>query len=159
MFDDKNPIPPDEITRQQMEAEDRILAAGTWGDNAKITAQNKEMIRTEAFTRMHYPEEAFSEDVLFWTYVVNEKQAYQKLLDAGDAADSPSVRDFLHHLRVATNYVMDPVPDEKVQSVNAWKIAYLQRLQRQNTDSSYIDAYLKAWKIPATELSAGKSLK
>ena len=49
----------------------------------------------------------------------------------------------------------DIYPYEKVQVVNAWKIAYLQRLQQQNTDSSYIDAYLKAWNLPASALSAG----
>lgn len=150
-----HPVPPEEIGREQMEVEDRILGADHWNSSAKIIAQAKEMIRTEPLKKANYPPEAFSEDVLFWTYVTNKKQEYQSLLDAGNAPKSPRVRVLLNHLEVATNYIMEPVPGEKIQIINGWRIAYLKRLQHENTDPSYIKAYLKAWNLPGDVITSG----
>jgi hypothetical protein len=35
-----------------------------------------------------------------------------------------------------------------------WKIAYLQRLRKEKTDESYINAYLKAWNLSPAEAFA-----
>jgi len=57
--------------------------------------------------------------------------------------------------------VVDPtlasngVTDQQVQTANVWKIPYLQRRQSQNTDPSCINAFLRAWNLPASALSAG----
>jgi hypothetical protein len=42
-----------------------------------------------------------------------------------------------------------------MRAANAWKIAYLQRLRREKTDESYINAYLQAWNLSATEVFGG----
>jgi len=39
----------------------------------------------------------------------------------------------------------------------AWKISYLQRLRREHTDDSYINAYLNAWNLSATEVFSTNS--
>lgn len=38
------------------------------------------------------------------------------------------------------------------KAANTWKISYLQRLRREHTDESYINAYLKAWNLSATDV-------
>jgi hypothetical protein len=48
--------------------------------------------------------------------------------------------------------ITDPLAPDQVAAANAWKIAYLQRLRKENTDESYISAYLTAWKLSATEV-------
>jgi hypothetical protein len=41
---------------------------------------------------------------------------------------------------------------KEVKTTNAWKLAYLQRLRGENTDESYINAYLQAWNLSASEV-------
>jgi hypothetical protein len=50
------------------------------------------------------------------------------------------------------NLITDPLREEHLAAANAWKIAYLNRLRKENTDESYINAYLKAWNLSAVEV-------
>jgi hypothetical protein len=53
---------------------------------------------------------------------------------------------------VDPSYIIQPLTHEQLKAANAWKIGYLQRLRRENVDESYINAYLKAWNLSATEV-------
>lgn len=77
------------------------------------------------------------------------------MLDAGRTADSLEVRSLLGRLLVETNYVTQPPADEQLRAANAWKVAYLQRLCRENIDESYINAYLQAWNLSADAVFSG----
>src|SRR5262249_9285743 len=142
-FGKNHPAPPEEIVRQQLETADGVLATTNTPLGSASEARIRESIRTEPFTKFNYPKEAFSEDTLFWSYVMDERQKYPNLTDQGQASGSLS-QPFIRHLRVPTNYLTDPLP-EQASAASDWKIAYLQRLEKENTDSSYINAYLKAW--------------
>jgi hypothetical protein len=54
---------------------------------------------------------------------------------------------FLDRLLVDTNLIINPLTEEQRSAANGWKVAYLQRLRREKTDESYLNAYLAAWKL------------
>ena len=41
---------------------------------------------------------------------------------------------------------------EQIRAASAWKMAYLQRLRREKIDTSYVDAYLRAWNLSWAEV-------
>jgi hypothetical protein len=41
---------------------------------------------------------------------------------------------------------------EDLHAANAWKREYLRRLRRENTDESYINAYMKEWGLSSNEV-------
>jgi hypothetical protein len=77
-----------------------------------------------------YPTEAFTDEALFWRRVLDNR----------------------HDFDFETNKIARPLTDAQMKAANAWKIAYLQRLRREKTDESYINAYLKAWNLSPAEV-------
>jgi len=45
-----------------------------------------------------------------------------------------------------------PATEEERSTANKWKVAYLQRLRREKTDDSYLNAYLAAWKLKRAQV-------
>lgn len=105
--------------------------------------------------QLGFPPEAFSEDALFWTYVFDKRQEYELLQNQKDFNAEGRIKDFLSLIKVDPEYVIRPLSNEEIQAASSWKVAYLQRLKRQNTDPSYINAYLQAWKLRVTALNQG----
>ncbi len=70
-------------------------------------------------------------------------------------AGSVQVTNFLKRTYLDPKEVTAPLTDADAQAASAWKIVYLQRLQREITDPSCINAYLKAWNLSPDILSSG----
>lgn len=138
-----HPRSPDEIQRTQSRIAARAIRAGGPGDSELAYAR-----------RFGYPEEAFTREPLFWVYVMDQRKEYSRW-NQGRPSDKGNLRIFFDRLAVDPKYITETLTDQQLEAANAWKIVYLNRLQRDNTDPSYINAYLKAWNLPTTVLSSG----
>ena len=88
--------------------------------------------------QFNYPEEAFTDEALFWCRVMaarNPRGQISRMFAPRTYAD------------IDLKLVTEPLTMEQKKAANAWKVAYLQRLRREKTDESYINAYLKAWQL------------
>jgi hypothetical protein len=151
-----HPIPPEFLESKSFEVEDGILRARGAGNAAGMTPQllaNLESSLKREPVELNYPKEAFTDDALLWEYILKKRHDYETLLQGGRDTNSMAVKDFLERLPVSASQVTDPLTDEQVQAANAWKVAYLQRLQEEHVDQSYINAYLEAWNLPTSSLS------
>jgi len=74
---------------------------------------------------------------------------------AGDFNDRFLDR-FMQKLAVDSKYITEPLTSDQLKEANAWKVAYLQRLRREKTDESYINAYLEAWNLTEEEVFSEK---
>jgi len=101
---------------------------------------------------LNYPPEEFTDDALLWTYVMAKRKDYEQDLQTGLTTNSPIVKHLLKKLLVDPKFITDPLSTDQIKAANAWKVAYLQRLQNEKVDKSYIDAYLQAWNLPAAEV-------
>ncbi|HEY0455671.1 MAG TPA: hypothetical protein VGE41_04810, partial [Verrucomicrobiae bacterium] len=64
----------------------------------------------------------------------------------------PFAKTLASRAHVNSNYIIQPLTEDQLGAANAWKIAYLQRLRREKTDESYIQSYLKYWKLTEQEV-------
>lgn len=99
-----------------------------------------------------FPPEALSDQALFWAYVLSYRQRYQQLLDAGPPAAVAQAQTLFEGLAVDKKLVAEPLNDAQLRAANAWKTSYLRRLRRQKSDESYINAYLQAWNLSASQV-------
>jgi hypothetical protein len=105
------------------------------------------------------PAEALTEEALFWAYVMRQRQEYAKEQAQaaqwkahGNGIAERFLTDFLDQLLVDTNLIINPLTTEQLSAANTWKVAYLQRLRREKTDESYLNAYLAAWKLDRAQV-------
>jgi hypothetical protein len=105
---------------------------------------------------MGCPPEAITDDALYWTYVEQQREVYNTQIAPLVGRNPYVVSNYLAKLYVASEVVTNTLTPEQLKAANAWKVAYLQRLQRENTDDSYINAYLKAWNLTASEVFTEK---
>jgi len=117
-----------------------------------------EQLREKREIEAGYPPEAFSEDALLWTYILEMRRQYQELAHTAGATNDVSVQNFVLRLLVDTKYLTEPSDAEVLKLANAWKIAYLQRLRNEKVDESYISAYLKAWDLKPDEVFANVAI-
>lgn len=155
------PKPPVTLEREQFQVAETILrlrkpllVRGV-DQHAHFPAHERlrsERVQKDRAGEIGVPTEALSEDALFWAYVMRQRQQYAKEL--AQVAQLKSHRpdlaerfldNFLERLLVDTRLVTDPLTGDQLKAANAWKVAYLQRLRRENADESYINAYLTAW--------------
>ena len=158
-FAKTHPRPPEDLETKQLEVSETLLKMQKYAEThvglAGISNQTMDDSRTMVKTRVlnrGYPPEALSDDALFWSYVLAKRKDYQDLLNAGQPPTGIAVQNLLKHLAVETTLVTAPPNEQALQSANAWKVAYLQRLQNENTNESYISAYLKAWSLSSTSV-------
>lgn len=151
-FGKTHPKPPEDISAQQTIA---IMQAVPHSPSGQSNENNTELAKTLRTPPaiLGYPEEAFSADALFWTYVLQQRAEYAEYTNSSAPSAQLQASILLGRLRVDPVYITQPLSRDQIAAANSWKIAYLQRLQRQNTDQSYINAYLKAWNLPASALA------
>lgn len=99
-----------------------------------------------------FPAEAFTDDALQWKYVLDKRAEYEQYYVLTGRENTLYSSNYLARLWVDPKLITEPLTDEQRETANAWKIAYLQRLRRENTDESYINAYLTAWNLSAAEV-------
>jgi len=143
-FERTHPLPPEEIERKQVEIEHDILASKNWKMRRPKDIDSALKADREAVADLNYPPEALTDDALHWAYVVHQNQQYQK-----DVRHMPIevVQAVAKNDGADLAQLTNSLTAEQIVAANAWKIAYLQRLKRENTDKSYIDAYLRAWNL------------
>lgn len=160
-FVQTHPYPPAELDKEQLTIAKRFVGKRVLEQDTGSRPAAPTLLATRAQIEIKraidsgFPQEAFTPDALNAAYILNMQQTYQTLIDHGNSLQSIVVKNFVARLSVPPSMITGSATDEQVQAANAWKIAYLNRLQEQNSDPSYINAYLKAWNLPASVLSRG----
>ena len=164
-FGRTHPRPPETLKREQLIVAQAILGIRRGfekeGNLAHMTPDQLnggEQLREKREIEAGYPPEAFSEDALLWTYILEMRRQYQELAHTAGATNDVSVQNFVLRLLVDTKYLTEPSDAEVLKLANAWKIAYLQRLRNEKVDESYISAYLKAWDLKPDEVFANVAI-
>ena len=141
-FIERSPWPPTTLEREHfLIAESSLESGGPGGSIQKRRARES-----------GFPAEGLTDDALFWVYVQESRSKYENLLQAGWGPESAHLRNFFARLAVEPRYITEPLGSQDKASAGAWKIAYLQRLRKENTEESYINAYLQAWNLSATDV-------
>ena len=99
-----------------------------------------------------YPPECLTPDAYKWAHILQKRQEYEAIQASGQDSAGLSLSNFFRGVYVDHKYITEPLSDEDIQAANAWKVAYLCRLRQENTDESYINAYLKAWGLSSNEV-------
>ena len=138
-FDRTHPRPPDQIEHEQELKADRF----------------PKKIYVEVINRMiqdNYPAEAFTSNALFWTYVQMKRTEYQKMVSDGFSSNDLWFQGVMNNLIVDPKLITKPLTPDQNKAANAWKVAYLQRLRRENADEQYIQGYMQAWNLSSNEV-------
>ncbi len=160
-FSADQPKPPEQLEQRQLRAAELIFGRRYDADQpanpSRLRAQDlSQMERSEKADagKTGYPNEAFTDEALFWAYVLKSRREYSSLSESGTQANSLAIKLFLRRLVVEAKYITEPLSDQQLRAGNAWKIAYVQRLGREKVDDSYINAYLQAWNLSRNEVFA-----
>ena len=155
------PKPPATLEREQFEVASMILRMRqpllVRGVDIHAGVTERERARSELGKKSQareigVPVEALTDDALFWAYVMNQRQEYAELLAQSGRGKTLQER-FLKRLAVAPELITDPLTPAQRRAADIWKIAYLQRLQREKADESYIAAYVRVWNLSPTDLA------
>lgn len=159
-FVKSNPHPPQVLKRTQEQLAENIFrsrhllqkAGNPAGTTEERLAKGDEVFRRRA-EESGSPPEALAEEALFWAYVLAKRQQYETArARAANNPDNKYSDQILAKSGVDPKFITEPLTDEQLKAANAWKILYLQRLRRDKTDESYIQAYLNAWNLNETEV-------
>jgi len=156
-FAKSHPRPPEDLEREQFALAERIfgsreLPVTARGVGAPVRI-SPEIVREGAriqsgrLLESGYPPELVSESALYWAYVGSRRQEFAELIP-----NTPISKSLLSRTTTDPKLITDPLAPDQVAAGKAWKIAYLQRLRKENTDESYINSYLKAWNLSAAEV-------
>lgn len=157
-FPETHPRPPKDLERKQEQVAKNIFRALRWEKESKSTLELLKKNGIADAINSHYPSEAFEEDTLFWSYVSAMQNEYQGIINSGQA-NRVRLKNLMKNLTVDPNYVTNSPSQQQIQAMNTWKISYLQRLRKENTDEMYIKAYLKTWKLTEEQVfGSGKQL-
>lgn len=153
------PRPPKDLEREQFRLAERLFTQRfdlQHRDNPGRTSSERIVQRYEIdlqrSVRSGFPKESFTEDALLWAHASRMQTEYQQLFRDGHDFDSPWIKNFLNRLVIDQKYLTLPLTSEEAQTANSWKSRYLQRLRESKLDESYINAYLKAWNLSATQV-------
>jgi hypothetical protein len=155
-FELTHPRPPEELERKQNELATDILEGRGSNLTPKDIASVDNFIRSRTISQ-NFPAELVTDDALYWGYVSYQRQEYQNLIKSRQASKSFAVEHFLGELFVDAKLITDPLTNDQIKAANAWKIAYLQRLQNEKVDQSYINAYIKAWNLSPEQVFNSKN--
>jgi hypothetical protein len=153
-FSKTHPMPPDSIVdRQQLSANQTLSMRHAFEHegnpmrttearlSAMAAAQRKDL------EKLGYPPEAFSDEALYWAYILEKRSEYEQDYARGPYTNSDHSRNFLTRLFVDEKLVTQPLDSSQMNMAGAWRWVFLQRLRRQKTEESYINAYLEAWSL------------
>ena len=148
-FQRTHPKPPEELERKQLEVAKLVLGTLKLEVNSSISSEKGSLVSRALEAK--YPSEIFGDDTLCWCYVSDRQKEYQAAINNGET-DTTRLGHLMQKLAVDPKFVTNSPSEQQIQAMNAWKIAYLQRLRKENKDQSYIDAYLKAWNLTAGQV-------
>lgn len=87
---------------------------------------------------------------------MKQREEYAAYIAPLSGINNMVVTNWIRRLFVDRKYVTEPISEDQIKAANAWKITYLQRLRREKVDESYINAYLKAWKLSTNQVFEAK---
>ncbi|MBI3986904.1 MAG: hypothetical protein HY343_08300 [Lentisphaerae bacterium] len=155
-FGKTHPRPPKQIEREQLGVADSMMhhrhTLATDSNLVHRLRLTEKSIRDSIAWRAHtgrevgYPVECYDEKALFWSYVLNKRQEYEKIKQPNSFGRT----------YVDSKYITEPLSAQDIREANAWKVAYLRRLRLEGTDHSYIRAYMNAWKLTVNDLASGE---
>jgi len=163
-FQKTHPQPPENIQHWLRDNADRWLRIrkkieGSEDTVFKTRDLESSLIRTlrDANT-FWYPQESITPEAYLWNHVMRKRNEYTDLLESGVNEESRSVKNFFNDVYVDRTLITEPLTQEQLDTANAWKVAYLNRLRAEQWDESYINAYLQAWNL-SEEYVFGKEKK
>jgi hypothetical protein len=159
LFSRTHPKAPEQLVAGQLElarvvlGNRRILEAGDLprGIRAENLAHSSSKAR-EDLLALGYPPEALTDEAVYWANIMDQRAMYEQVYVQMHSEHSASCSNFLRGLGSDASVVSQPLTAAQLKAANAWKIPYLQRLRREKTDESYINAYLQAWHLSAAEV-------
>ena len=164
-FSKTHPHPPERIQQEQERLSEKLLVAR----HRFLNEGNPNMTTEERLAEMNergksvagnlgYPSESLGDEALFWAYVMTKRQQYDREYKPflNMPLTSWHASNWLSRLAVDPKFITEPLTPAQLTAANAWKFAYLQRLRRENTDESYINAYLEAWNLTEAEVFSAK---
>lgn len=154
----KHPRPPSQITKKQLQVAELILSArydfehgeNIAKHNERSLKKHEEKMAQDAMRR-GYPPEAFTADALLRVYTEHKLHEYRSLCDQGREQEGSVSDSFSRSLFIPTEALLEP--DEN-DTNGEWRIPYLKRLRAEGTDETYINAYLDAWNLDESMLTA-----
>ena len=156
------PHPPERLTREQYQIANRMLGSkyryDQGGNPARANPQRlaqRQQSEIGQAQRLGSPAEALSEDALFWSYVMKQREEYTAHIAPLSGVNQVAFTNWIGGLFVDRKYVTEPLTAEQLTAANAWKAVYLQRLRREKVDESYINAYLQSWNLPREAVFSG----
>jgi hypothetical protein len=161
VFRNSHPKPPEDLEGEQYGVAGNAIAERTRAEHTQAgpstleTSSRRVDLYRDRALEAGYPEEALSPTALFWSYVLGQRREFQVLVQRGRSPESLLARRMFSGL--PAKYLTEPLTEEQLKAANAWKVPYLQRLRREKTDESYINAYLQAWDLSASEVFGGTS--
>ena len=142
-------MPPDKLESEQVDMEQKILDSQTWKEIDQNTIKIFLGDLKAEVSRQNYPPEAFTDDALYWSYVVYKNREYQHAIQTEPAL---IVQRTVHTTGLDLSLITNALPADQIKKANAWKIAYLRRLRSQHVDQSYIKGYLQAWNLSSNDV-------
>lgn len=165
-FTKTHPLPPEVIEREQRNygasmVRTEYMLAHDPSYSARLRLKPGEPQEIIESARYHlrpfgFPDEALSSNALFWAYVFEERENYDKIMSVCGSS-SLVVSNYLKRLHVDQRSVTQPLTDRQIEKANAWKLHYLSRLRCEGTDESYIRAYMKRWGFVLEQLEERKN--
>jgi hypothetical protein len=157
------PHPPERLAREQYQVANAILGNRyrfeREGNPAKTNPQRlaqQQQSEIGQAQKLGSPAEAVSEEALFWSYVMKQREEYETRIAPLSNVNQMVFTNWTGRLFVDRKYVIESLTTEQLATANSWKVSYLQRLRRDKVDESYINAYLKAWNLTSTQVFGAK---
>lgn len=157
-FSKTHPRPSEQITKAQGDLANEIVGSHYYFDNGNPLRTTPARLKAmdvsarQEVQALGYPPEAFTDEALHWNYILEQRAQYEQQYTRTGTENTLSSSNFLAKVWVEPNLITQPLSDEQLKAANAWKMAYLQRLRREQTDESYINAYLQAWNLSADDV-------
>lgn len=148
----EHPKPPEILEARQLEVARQVLGAPRLTNLSAKQATDLQAATRQAALDSGYPSEALTDQALFWNYTLHERREYEKLVNAGWSPSSGAASNLIARSGLDPALISKPITADDQKTADAWKLAYLQRLRRDKIDASYIDAYIKAWKLNPTDV-------
>ncbi len=153
-FNRHYPVPPEVLEQKVLDVGDRFITASKLPNLSPKELADYRMSIKRGPLDLNYPPEAFSDEALLASYILDRRREYESLVREGDPPGSGRMTSFMKRLAVDPKLITDPVNPDLVAAATSWKTAYVARLRKEGADKTYIDAYRRAWGLSPTDQRA-----
>ena len=115
--------------------------------SSQKTLDNNMFIANRDAKSSGFPIEGVNPEAFKWIHVMQKRAEYKKYVDIKFMESERDINSFFKKVYVDSELITEPLTNEQIDTANAWKVAYLNRLRIEKWDESYINAYLEAWNL------------